>query len=41
MQEGWLPLHWSAANQASEAVVAALLKAYLEAAKETDQVCPA
>ena len=36
-----LPLHVAAAFQASEAVVAALLKAYPDAAKEKDEVRPA
>ena len=39
-QDGSLPLHVAAANQASEAVVAALLKASPEAAKEKDKVRP-
>ena len=37
-QDGGLPLHVAAANQASEDLVAALLTAYPDAAKEKDQV---
>ena len=33
-----MPLHWAVANQASEAVVAALLAAYPDAAREKDRV---
>ena len=40
-QAGKLPLHVAAANQASEAVVVALLEAHPEAATEKDQVLPA
>ena len=37
-QDGNLPLHGAAANQASEALVAALLEAYPDAVKEKDEV---
>ena len=39
-QDGSLPLHVAAANQASEAVVVELLKAHAGAAAEKDEVCP-
>jgi hypothetical protein len=38
-QDGELPLHCAAVGDASEAVVAALLKAYPEAAKEANKAC--
>ena len=37
-QRGMLPLHYAIENQASEAVVLALLEKYSEAAKEKDGV---
>ena len=39
-QDGDLPLHCAAVGNASEAVVAALLAAYPEAAKEKNEVRP-
>ena len=39
-QAGRLPLHYAAANQASEAVVKALLEAHHGAAKEKTNVRP-
>ena len=39
-QDGSLPLHVAAANQAAEAVVVELLKAHAGAAAEKDEVCP-
>ena len=40
VQIGKLPLHWAAANEASEAVVKALLAEYPDAATEKDEVRP-
>ena len=37
-QDGKLPLHLAAGNKASDAVVATLLTAYPDAAKEKDEV---
>ena len=38
LQDGWLPLHWAAQGNESEAVIMALLDAYPDAIKAGDNV---